>query len=284
MRNTAHLLIRCADRPGIVAAVAGFMHNHGANILALDQHSTDPEGGTLFMRVAFTTPNIDLAKPALASAFGDVVAARFGMIWSLRYVDEPRKMVILASKTDHALLELLWRWRRGRLAAGISAVISNHDTLRSSVESFGVPFVHGPNDAATRAAAEAEMMEHLEQADVIVLARYMQILSGDLVSRFEGRIINIHHSFLPAFVGADPYGQAHERGVKIIGATAHYVTEQLDAGPIIEQDVVRVDHKYDVSDLRELGREVERTVLARAVQWHLEDRVIIDGQRTVVFR
>jgi formyltetrahydrofolate deformylase len=193
-------------------------------------------------------------------------------------------VAVLVSRHDHALLDLLWNWRRGDLRADIPLVISNHEDLRQSVESFGVPYLHVPNSAATRPQAEARMLEALEgKADVVVLARYMQVLSGDFVARHAGRIINIHHSFLPAFAGADPYRQAYERGVKIVGATAHYVTAELDAGPIIDQDVARVSHKDSVEDLRALGRDLERRVLFRAVRWHCEDRVLVHGNKTIVF-
>lgn len=282
--TTARLLITCPDRPGIVAAVAGFFHNHGANITAFDQHSTDAEGGTFFTRLEFQTPYLDLPRGALERAFGEVVAQRFEMDWRISYAADLKRTAIFVSRHDHALLELLWRWQRQRLPAEITLVISNHETLRQAVESFDVPYHHIPVTPENKGEAEAAMLQRLEgQADLIVLARYMQILSGQFVARFPERIINIHHSFLPAFAGAKPYRQAYERGVKIIGATAHYVTEELDAGPIIAQDVVRVDHRQRPSDLVDLGRSVEREVLVRAVRWHLEDRIIVDGNKTVVF-
>jgi formyltetrahydrofolate deformylase len=285
MRPTnARLLISCPDRPGIVAAVAGFMHNHNANITALDQHSTAEEGGTLLMRLEFHTPYLDLTKTALEAAFAEVVAERFAMTWHMAYANERKRTAVLVSKQDHALLDLLWRWRRERLDTDITMVISNHDGLRAAVEAFGVSYHHVPNDPQRKPEAEAEMLELLKgQTDVVVLARYMQVLSGAFIRHFPNRIINIHHSFLPAFAGADPYRQAWHAGVKIVGATAHYVTDELDTGPIIEQDVVRVDHRYSVADLRELGRTLERDVLARAVRWHLEDRVLLHDQKTVVF-
>ena len=193
-------------------------------------------------------------------------------------------MAVLVSRHDHALVDLLWNWRRGELRAEIPLVLSNHPDLRSAVEPFGVPFLHVPNDRDSRAGAEARMLEELEgRADLLVLARYMQVLSPGFVARFPGRIINIHHSFLPAFAGADPYRQAYERGVKIVGATAHYVTAELDAGPIIDQDVARVSHRDSVEDLRALGRDLERRVLFRAVRWHCEDRVLVHGNKTIVF-
>jgi formyltetrahydrofolate deformylase len=282
--TTARLLIRCPDKPGIVAAVSNFLYNHGVNITALDQHSTDPEGGTFFMRLEFQTPHLDLSRTVLERTFAEAVAGRYAMDWRLTYAAEPKKMALLVSKYDHALLELLWRWRRGDLGADVTLVISNHPDMRQAVEGFGVPYHHVPVTKATKPEAEARMLDLLQdQADVIVLARYMQILTEDFVQRYPHRIINIHHSFLPAFVGADPYRQAHERGVKLIGATAHYVTADLDQGPIIDQDVIRVSHRHAVDDLKELGQTIERVVLARAVKWHLEDRIIVHGNKTVVF-
>ncbi|HKL78484.1 MAG TPA: formyltetrahydrofolate deformylase [Gammaproteobacteria bacterium] len=283
MDATAHLLITCPDQPGIVSAVSGFLYARHANISALDQHTADPSGGCFFMRVAFQLPNHERAD-GMEEAFDTEVAAPFGMDWHLHYTADRPQMAILASKPDHALLELLWRWARGELPAEISMVISNHPDHRAAVESFGLPYHHIPATPANKAAAEGEILERLAgQADLVVLARYMQILSPTFVAHFPNRIINIHHSFLPAFVGADPYQQAFDRGVKLIGATAHYVTDELDAGPVIDQDVIRVSHRDRVPDLRVRGREVERNVLARAVRWHLEDRIAVWGNRTVVF-
>ena len=281
--TTARLLIQCPDRPGIVAAVSNFLYNHGANITALDQHSTDPEGGVFFMRLEFQTPHLDLSRQVLERAFGDAVAKRYEMDWRLSYAAELKKMAILVSRYDHALLELLWRNARGELPAKIPFVVSNHPGLAEAVGHFGIPFHHIPNTAEARGEAEARMLELLEGVDLLVLARYMQILSHEFVARYPNRIINIHHSFLPAFVGAGPYRQAAERGVKLIGATAHYVTEELDRGPIIEQDVIRISHRQHAENLEELGRDIERTVLARAVKWHLEDRLLVHENKTVVF-
>lgn len=286
--TTARLLITCPDRPGIVAAVSAFMFAHGANITELDQHSTDPSGGRFFMRLEFQTPDLDMSRDALRQAFAREVADRFGMDWHISYAADRQRMAILVSRHDHALMELLWRWQRGELPVDIPVVISNHDDLRAEVERFGVRFEHVPIDAATHADAEARMLDLLGEQegalpDLIVLARYMRILSASFVERMPNRIINIHHSFLPAFVGADPYRQASERGVKLIGATAHYVTSDLDQGPIIEQDTARVSHRHEIDDLRHLGRDLERQVLARAVRWHVEDRVIVDGNKTIVF-
>jgi formyltetrahydrofolate deformylase len=278
--RTARLLIACQDRPGIVAAVSRFLFEHGANITDSAQHSTDPQGGKFFMRMEFelTAPSRELAE-----AFGAAVGEPFGMDWRINYADEPKRMAILASREDHCLLDLLWRLRRGSLHAEVTVVVSNHERMREDVEAFGVPYEHVPVTPETKPAAEARMLELLAGSDLVVLARYMQILSGEFLAAVRAPVINIHHSFLPAFAGADPYRRARDRGVKIIGATAHYVTEELDAGPIIEQDVARVSHRYGVDALADLGRDIERTVLARAVQWHLEDRVLVHESRTVVF-
>jgi formyltetrahydrofolate deformylase len=282
--TTARLLITCPDRPGIVAAVSNLLYNHAANITDLDQHSTDPEGGTFFMRLEFQTPHPEISRPALERSFQERVASHYGMHWRLRYASQSKKLALLVSRHDHALLEVLWRWSRGELPAVVTRVISNHPDLREAVEGFGVPYFHVPIRPETREDSEQRVLELLDDnADVVVLARYMQILSPGFVDRFPDRIINIHHSFLPAFAGADPYRQAGERGVKLIGATAHFVTRGLDEGPIIEQDVIRVSHRHSVAELRELGRDIERTVLARAVKWFLEDRIIVDGNKTVVF-
>jgi formyltetrahydrofolate deformylase len=282
--TTARLLITCPDRPGIVAAVTTFLFQHGANITELDQHSTDPEGGKFFMRLEFQTPRLDLTKPQLHEAFGAAVGHAFDMEWHITYADDKPRMAILVSRHDHCLLELLWRWARAELPARVPMVISNHADLRAAVESFGVRFEHVPNTADTEHAAEQRMQELLDgQADFLVLARYMRVLSGPFVARWPSRILNIHHSFLPAFAGADPYRQAYQHGVKLIGATAHYVTAALDQGPIIEQDTARVSHRDSPEDLKRLGRDLERQALARAVRWHVEDRIIVDGNKTIVF-
>lgn len=281
--NTARLLINCPDAPGIVSAVSGFLYQHGANITDLDQHATAPIGGSYFMRLEFQTEQMTLSPVALSTAFQAQVAERYQMSWHISYAAQRKRMAILVSKHDHAMLELLWRWSRGALPCDISMVISNHNDLRADVEGFGVPFHHVPVTADTKEKAEAEIERLLTGVDLIVLARYMQILSADFTMRWPNRIINIHHSFLPAFVGANPYQQAYDKGVKLIGATAHYVTADLDQGPIIEQDVERVSHRDEVPTLREMGQDVERQVLARAVRWHLEDRILIHGNKTIVF-
>jgi formyltetrahydrofolate deformylase len=280
----AILLVQCPDRPGIVAAISSFLFRHGANIIDFEQHTSEDEGGVYFTRLEFQTGNLDLSLDDLKQAFAYDVARPFAMDWRLTFSSDRKKVAVLVSKHDHALLELLWTWKRGDLRADVSVVISNHPDLRESVETFGVPFVHVPNSRDLRPEAEGKMSELLEgKADLVVLARYMQIVSSAFVARWPNRMINIHHSFLPAFIGADPYRQAYERGVKIVGATAHYVTAELDAGPIIEQDVGRVSHRDSVEDLKHLGRDLERRVLARAVRWHCEDRVIVHGNKTIVF-
>lgn len=280
----AILLVKCPDRPGIVAAISSFLFRHGANITDFDQHTSEDEAAVYFTRLEFQTDRLDLPLDDLEKAFALDVARPFAMDWRLTLSSRRKRVAVLVSRQDHALLELLWTWQRGDLRADVIAVISNHEDLGPAIAPFAVPFVHVPNDAAVRREAEARMLGLLEgKADLVVLARYMQIVSADFVARFPNAIINIHHSFLPAFVGADPYRQAYDRGVKIVGATAHYVTAELDAGPIIEQDVGRVTHRDTVEDLKHLGRDLERRVLARAVRWHCDDRVIVHGNKTVVF-
>ncbi|MEB3753040.1 formyltetrahydrofolate deformylase [Acinetobacter sp. MD2(2019)] len=281
--NTARLLITCEDKPGIVQAVSSFLYHQGANITALDQYATEAQGGRYFMRVEFELEHLQSRKDTLIQTFEQNVAHRYDMQWRLAFVGDVKKVGILVSKVDHALLELLWRHARGGLACEITHVISNHEDLRESVENFGIPFTVIKVSKDNKAEAYAQIHELMKDNDLLVLARYMQILSEEFVANWPMKIINIHHSFLPAFVGANPYKQAYEKGVKLIGATAHYVTAELDQGPIIEQDVERVSHDYSVEQLRELGEDVERNVLARAVKWHLEDRVIVDGNKTVVF-
>ena len=282
--STARLLISCADRPGIVAAVSGFLFARSANIVSSHQFSSDPSGGRFFMRTELFLPE-PVDRAAFAEAFRVEVAERLRMEWELRWWGQLRRTAILVSRHDHCLLDLLWRRRRGELETDIVAVISNHPDLREQVQAAGVAFHHVPVPEQSRREAERELARLLEQsgAELLVLARYMQVLSAEFLAEAAIPAINIHHSFLPAFAGASPYRRAHERGVKLIGATAHYVTEELDDGPIIDQDVVRVDHRQSAEELERVGRDVERLVLARAVALHLEDRVIVDGRRTVVF-
>jgi formyltetrahydrofolate deformylase len=266
-----------------VAAVSGFLFGRSANIVDSHQYSSDPSGGSFFLRTEFFLEE-HFDRAAFAEDFQAEVASRFEMGWELRWWGERRRLAILVSRHDHCLLDLLWRARRGELDAEVVAVISNHPDLEAETLAAGVPFTHVPVERERKPEAEEQMLGLLAgRAELLVLARYMQILSGDFLEQVGMPVINIHHSFLPAFAGADPYRRARERGVKLIGATAHYVTEQLDDGPIIDQDVVRVDHRQSARDLERLGRDVERMVLARAVSLHLDDRVIVDGRRTVVF-
>lgn len=281
--NRARMLILCPDRAGIVATVSQFLYEHGANIVQSDQYTMDPEGGMFFMRIEFDLEGLESALPALQEDFTRV-ADRFSMKWSVYRAGRRKRIAVLVSKEDHCLLELLWQWQSGDLDAEISMVISNHDDMRQLVESFGIPYHHIPVTPDTKAEAERKQLELTEgKVDLIILARYMQIVTPKFIERFPNRIINIHHSFLPAFVGGKPYHQAYSRGVKLIGATAHYVTEELDAGPIIEQDVERVSHRENVNELKRMGRHIERTVLARAVKWHVEDRIVVYQNKTVVF-
>jgi formyltetrahydrofolate deformylase len=280
---TARLLIDCADRPGIVAAVSGFLFEQGANIVSSHQYSSDPIGRRFYLRTEFFLEGLGEARDSFQRSFEEAVAQRFAMDWELRYWGELRRVGILVSRHDHCLMDLLWRRRRGELDAEVVAVISNHPDLGEEVVTAGVPFHHVPVIDAGKRDAEERMLALLAgEVDLVVLARYMQVLSGDFLDRLGVPVINIHHSFLPAFAGAEPYRRAREHGVKLIGATAHYVTAELDGGPIIEQDVARVDHRQTVAELERIGRDIERIVLARAISLHLEDRVIADGGRTIV--
>jgi formyltetrahydrofolate deformylase len=285
VKGVGRLLVSCTDRPGIVAEVSSFLRDHGANILQSDQHTTDPEGGQFFMRLEFKLDGLEDQAEPLEAEFAAQVGAGLGAGgWRFEYSEHRKRVAILVSRYDHCLAELLWRHRRGELDAEIPLVVSNHAELEREAARFGVPFRHIPVTRETKAAAEAELLDVLAgQFDLIVLARYMQILSPSFLGAVRTPIINIHHSFLPAFAGADPYARAYDRGVKIIGATAHYVTEELDAGPIIEQDVARVTHRETVDSLVRTGADLERIVLLRAVRWHLEDRVLVHANRTIVF-
>jgi len=282
--DVGRLLLHCADRPGLVAAVSACLARAGANIVSLDQHSTQQSGGIFMQRTIFHLPGLSASRDALERDFADQVASKFGMDFTLTEADRPKRVAIMASTADHCLLDLLWRNRRGELDMSVAMVISNHADLADQVRPFGVQFVHVPATKDIRAQAEQRQLEMLrDDIDLVVLARYMQILSPHFLAEVGCPLINIHHSFLPAFIGAEPYRRAKERGVKLIGATAHYVTESLDEGPIIEQDVVRVDHRHNVRDLIRLGADVERAVLSRAVLWHCEDRIIRNGNQTIVF-
>jgi len=276
------LVISCKDQPGVVAAVSTFLFNAGANIVRSDQFSADPAGGMFFLRMEFTLP--PERREGFGEQFGLRVAERFGMTWRLWDSANPKRITIFVSRYDHCLHDLLYRWRNNELGGEVVQVISNWDDLREPVEAMGLPYHHVPVAKDTKADAEQRHLELVsDSSDLIVLARYMQIVSADFIDRVGVPIINIHHSFLPAFEGAGPYERAKERGVKLVGATAHYVTPELDAGPIIEQDVVRVTHAHGAYELTRMGAEVERAVLARAVDWHCQDRVIRYGNTTVVF-
>ena len=282
--NQASLIVQGKDRPGIVAAVTAVLARYGANIVSLDQYSDDPRGGAFFQRTVFGLDHLPAVLPDIEKDLGKVLERDFELDFRLRDMSVPQRVAIFASKADHCLLDLLWRHRRGELPISVAMVISNHPDSAPEVRNFGVPFVHVPSAGPGKSAAEAQHLRLLQgNVDFIVLARYMQILSGDFIAKVAVPIINIHHSFLPAFIGAGPYARAKERGVKLIGATAHYVTEDLDEGPIIEQDVVRATHADTVADLQRRGADVERTVLSRAVRWHSEDRVIRNGNSTIVF-
>ena len=281
--DRGRLLISCPDRPGIIAAVSRFLAERGANIVDSDQHSTGSKTKLFFMRVEFDLHDLEARLSDLQRAFLDV-AARFSMDWRMALATHPKRLAIFVSREEHCLLELLWQQRAGDLYAEIAMVVGNHEDLRDTVAAFGIPFVHVPVVADRKGEAEERQLAAVEgRVDAVVLARYMQILSPEFVRRWPHKVINIHHSFLPAFVGARPYTQAYERGVKLIGATAHYVTADLDAGPIIEQDVQRVGHRQNADDLRRIGRHIERIVLARAVAWHAEDRILVHDNKTVVF-
>lgn len=284
-KDRACMLISCPDQPGIVAAVSRFLHEHGANIVQSDQYTMDPEGGRFFIRIEFDLFDLDRRLETLELDFSEVVAHKFNMSWRISQENRKKKLAIFVSKEDHCLLELLWQWQAGDLNADIALVISNHPDMKALVESMGIPYHHVPVTAEAKQEAEERQLKLVAdaEADCIVLARYMQIISPKFIERYPGKIINIHHSFLPAFVGGKPYAQAYDRGVKIIGATAHYVTEELDGGPIIEQDVQRVSHRDDVNDLKRIGRHIERIVLARAVSWHVADRILVHENKTVVF-
>lgn len=288
MKNSAILLISCPDRKGEVATIADFVYRHGGNILHADEHA-DEESGLFLMRVEFDPKDfdIDLSQKGLAD-FGKhfaPVAERFQMNWQLAQSSQRQRMIVLVSKYDHCLVDLLYRHKSGELACDIPLIISNHADNQAIAEFYKIPYAIVPVTKDNKSQAEAKIRSLIDdqKPDFMVLARYMQILSNEFVNRYPQRIINIHHSFLPAFVGARPYHQAFERGVKLIGATSHYVTEVLDDGPIIEQDVVRVSHRDTVEDLIRKGRDLEKVVLSRAVRWHVENRVLVYGNKTVVF-
>jgi formyltetrahydrofolate deformylase len=278
------LLVSCPDQPGIVAAVSQFLFSHNANIIESSQYSTNPEGGTFFIRIEFECPALKEKAAEMAQQFA-AIADKFAMEWSLTPVFKVKKAAIFVSKELHCLLELLWEWQSGDLMTDIALVISNHEEAREIVERLNIPFYYIPANKDIREQVEAKQLQLLKDYDIdlIILARYMQILTPNFVAANPNKIINIHHSFLPAFIGARPYERAYDRGVKLIGATSHYVTNDLDEGPIIEQDIARVDHRDNVDSLKKIGRSIERSVLARAVKWHIQDRILVHQNKTIVF-
>jgi formyltetrahydrofolate deformylase len=277
------LLISCPDQPGIVAAVSQFIFEHGGNIFQSDQHSTDLHNGTFFMRVSFTEDSFRLNQSDLTTYFAPIAEA-FHMNWNIYYSRHRKRAALLASKLDHCLTDLLWRWNSGELAMDITCILSNHPDLEAVAHRYQIPYYHFPTHKDHRLHHQMRLLEFLYgKVDFLVLARYMQILEPFFVNAYPHQIINIHHSFLPAFIGANPYQQAFERGVKIIGATAHYITENLDEGPIIAQDVIHCNHRDTLDDLVRKGRDVERRVLAEAVRLHTEDRVLVYQNKTIVF-
>jgi formyltetrahydrofolate deformylase len=283
MKNTATLLITCPDTKGIVAAIADFLYQHNANILHADQHQ-DAENNLFLMRVEWDVANFNLAEADFGAAFAPI-ASKFSMQWQLKLSQHKTRVAIMVSQYDHCLADLLHRHKSGELACEIPLVISNHRDVQELVKFYGIDFHHIVVTKENKAEAEAAQFKLFADynIDLIVLARYMQILSPDFVARYPQKIINIHHSFLPAFIGAKPYHRAFERGVKLIGATGHYVTEVLDEGPIIEQDIDRISHRDQVEDLIQKGRDLERSVLAKAVRWHIENRILLYANKTVIF-
>lgn len=283
-QNRGCLLVSCPDQPGIVSAISKFLFSYNANIIESSQYSTNPEGGTFFIRIEFECPALKEKAKEMEKQFAEIVD-KFSMEWNFTHVYHVKKAAIFVSKELHCLLELLWEWQSGDLMADIALVISNHENAREVVEGLNIPFYYIPANKEIRGQAEERQLQLLREyeIDFVVLARYMQILSPKFVEENPNKIINIHHSFLPAFVGARPYERAFNRGVKLIGATSHYVTNDLDEGPIIEQDISRVDHHNNVESLKKIGRKIERSVLARAVKWHIEDRIIVHQNKTIVF-
>ncbi|WP_332631739.1 formyltetrahydrofolate deformylase [Halalkalibacter flavus] len=281
--DQAILLITCPEKPGIISVISNLLLEHKANIIQFDQHTTDPQSGMFFMRIEFDLEDFDSSFSLLEKDL-HLMAEEYPMDWMLSSKKKKKRMAIFVSKADHCLMELIWRWKSNEIQVDIPMVISNHEDLKEVIEGYGIPFYHIPISSETKEVAEKKALELLEgKVDFIVLARYMQILSPTFIAQYPNQIINIHHSFLPAFVGANPYARAFNRGVKLIGATAHYVTNDLDEGPIIQQDVKRVNHRYSVEGLKVAGRHVERLVLAQAVSWHVEDKVIVHGNKTIVF-
>jgi formyltetrahydrofolate deformylase len=281
--NVARLVVSCPDREGIVALLSAALRDSGANIISSDQYSSDPYGGSFSLRMEFYIPDPDERFGPLEQRLAEI-GAELGLDYKLVDAKRPKRVALFVSKYDHCLLDLLWRWRHKELDMDVIAVVSNHPDLQEEVARFGVPYHHIPVRKETKVEAEQAQLDLLRgEVELVVMARYMQVLSSNFLDKIGAPVINIHHSFLPAFAGAGPYARAHARGVKLIGATAHYATEDLDEGPIIEQDVVRVNHREDAVALERIGADVERLVLARAVSWHLQDRILLQGHRTIVF-
>lgn len=278
------LLVKCPDRPGIVSKLSMFLFERNCNIIESSQYSNNPKDGVFFIRIQFYCKDLSTKRKQFETDFTEV-AEHFTMEYEFTYGNEKKRTAIFVSKEPHCLMELLWEWQNGDLNTDIALVISNHENARSFVEALDIPFYYIPANKDIRKQVEEEQIKLLKEynVDLIILARYMQILTPEFVDHFPNQIINIHHSFLPAFIGARPYERAYERGVKLIGATSHYVTNDLDQGPIIEQDIARVDHRDHVKTLKTIGRQVERRVLTRAVKWHLEDRIIVEDNKTIVF-
>lgn len=282
--NIGRLLVKCPDKPGIVAAISNFLFKFDSNIIESSQFSSDPEDGTFFIRFAYHKKNLVQERVKMEDDFKRL-AQKFDMEYRFTYDNVKKRTAIFVSKESHCLMELLWEWQNGDLDTDISLIISNHESARQFVEPLGIPYYYIPANKGIREQVEAEQLALLKkyEIDFIILARYMQILTPNFVKHYPNQIINIHHSFLPAFIGAHPYERAFKRGVKLIGATSHYVTNDLDEGPIIEQDIARVDHRDNVNNLKKIGQQVERRVLARAVKWHLQDRIIVYDNKTIVF-
>lgn len=282
--NIARLLVKCPDKPGIVAALSTFLYKNGADIMESSQYSSDDNSRMFYIRFEFYMEHLLEKRKQIEQAF-QPLADRFQIDFNFTYNEKRKRSAIFVSKEPHCLLELLWEWQSGDLETDIPLVISNHEDARKFVEPLGIPYYYIPANKDIRAEVEAKQIDLMKEhdIDVLILARYMQILTPNFVEHFPNKIINIHHSFLPAFIGARPYERAYNRGVKLIGATSHYVTNDLDEGPIIEQDIERVDHRDNISNLKKIGQQVERRVLARAVKWHLQDRIIVKDNKTIVF-
>lgn len=282
--NIGRLLVKCPDQPGIVATISRFLFEHGADIMESSQFSSDDESRMFYIRIEFFCKDLLRKKMSLEEDFHPL-AEEFNMDFDFMYNEQKKRSAIFVSKEVHCLLELLWEWQSGDLDTDVKLVISNHEVARDIVEPLGIPFYYIPANKDIREEVEAKQIQLMKEYDIdlLILARYMQILTPNFVEHFPNQIINIHHSFLPAFIGARPYERAYERGVKLIGATSHYVTNDLDEGPIIEQDIERVDHRNNIASLKKIGQQVERRVLAKAVKWHLQDRIIVKDNKTIVF-